>query len=243
MPEAADRERHERRARGHRGQRQPERDDAQADAGPREVARPDQVREAAASRRCGTFDAHNGDPLPTPIFWPLFDQSQRITMSAPMKSSTSAWIVSERFPACSGMSKASGGMFREAVPFSECREHERRERDAERGVTAEQRDGDADEADGGGLDVREADREAPAEHVDRACEPGEHARDGHREEVIPRDGDASVAGRLGVEANCPDLVAERRPVDDDPERDERREGDEHPDVEALEDRVSPEDGT
>ena len=39
-------------------------------------------------------------------------------MSAPMKSRTSAWIVSERFPACSGMSNASGGMFRDAVPLS-----------------------------------------------------------------------------------------------------------------------------
>ena len=38
-------------------------------------------------------------------------------MSAPMKSRTSAWIVSDRFPACSGMSKTSGGMFRVAVPL------------------------------------------------------------------------------------------------------------------------------
>ena len=66
-----------------------------------------------------------------------------MTMSAPMKSSTSAWIVSERFPACSGMSKASGGMFREAVPLRRAAEHERRQGDAERGVTAQERDRDA----------------------------------------------------------------------------------------------------
>ena len=71
--------------------------------------------------------------------------------------------------------------------------------------------------------------------------PGEGAGDRHREEVVARDADAAVAGRLGVEADRLDAVAERRPAEDQPVDDERADRDEEADVEALEHRVAPED--
>ena len=61
------------------------------------------------------------------------------------------------------------------------------------------------------------------------------------EEVVPLDADAAVAGRLGVEADRAHLEAERRPVQDRPEDDERADRDEEADVEALQHRVAPED--
>ena len=121
-------------------------------------------------------------------------------------------------------------------------EEQCRERDPDGGVAAEQRYGDADERDRRGLDVAGREPELPAEHVDRPREAGERAGDRHREEVVPRDVDAAVARRLGVEADRLDAVAERRPVEDQPVDDEGSDRDEEPDVEALEVGVAPEDG-
>ena len=112
--------------------------------------------------------------------------------------------------------------------------------DADRGVAAEQRDGDADEADVRHLDVEHAEPVLPAEDVDRAAEARERAGDRHRVDVVARDVDAAVARRLGVEADRAHLVAERRAVQREPEDDERAERDEEPDVERLELRVAPE---
>ena len=88
---------------------------------------------------------------------------------------------------------------------------------------------------------RRRDAELPAEHVDRAGEAGERARDRHRQEVVLLDVDAAVARRLGVEADRAHLEAERRAVEDDPEDDERADRDEEADVEPLQVRVAPED--
>ena len=122
-------------------------------------------------------------------------------------------------------------------------EEQRGEADADRGVAAEQRDGDADEADVRHLDVEHAEPVLPAEDVDRAAEPGERAGDRHRVDVVARDVDAAVARGLGVEADGAHLVAERRAVEDHPEDDERAERDEEADVERLELRVAPEVGS
>ena len=88
---------------------------------------------------------------------------------APTKSTTSPWISSVRFDASSGW-KISGSRFRVEVPVSERAEEERREADADGGVAAEQRDGDADEADLRRLDVAGREPELPAEDVERAGE-------------------------------------------------------------------------
>ena len=159
--------------------------------------------------------------------------------SAPTKSSTSAWIISVRLPAsCGGKTDRVEAARRRAV--DERAEEERGEADADRGVAAEQRDGDADEADVRHLDVEHAEPVLPAEDVDRAAEPGERAGDRHRVDVVARDVDAAVARRLGVEADRAHLVAERRAVQDQPEDDERAERDEEPDVQRLQLRVAPE---
>ena len=120
-------------------------------------------------------------------------------------------------------------------------EEQRCEADADRGVAAEQGGGEADEADLARVDVALADAVLPAGDVDGAREPGERARDRHREEVVPRDRDAAVASGLGIEADRAHLVAEGRAVDDDPVDDEHRERDEDPDREALQEREAPED--
>jgi hypothetical protein len=57
----------------------------------------------------------------------------------------------------------------------------------------------------------------------------------------PRDADASVTRGLGVEADGPHLVAERRPVQDQIEDKQGRDGDEDADVQALQRSVAPED--
>ena len=64
------------------------------------------------------------------------------------------------------------------------------------------------------LDVELAELEEVAEHVERAGEPGEDARDRHRADVVLLDVDAAVGGRLGVEADGAHLEPERRPVED-----------------------------
>ena len=64
--------------------------------------------------------------------------------------------------------------------------------------------------------------------------------DRHRQHVAALDVDAAVPGGLRVEAGRAHLVAERRPVEDQPVDDRRAERDEEADVQALEHRVAPE---
>src|SRR5918999_792693 len=110
-----------------------------------------------------------------------------------------------------------------------------------RRVAPEQRHGDADEPELVDLDVVGRDAELPAQHVERAGQPGEEAADGHHEHVVLRHAHAAVAGRLRVEADRADLVAGRGAVEQEPERDHGDQRDEYADVEALQDRVAPED--
>ena len=73
-----------------------------------------------------------------------------------------------------------------------------------------------------------------AQRVACAGEAGERARDGHRDRDRALDRDAAVARALGVEADGAYLVAERRAVQQHPEQHHAAEGDEDPDVHALE---------
>ncbi len=162
-------------------------------------------------------------------------------MSAPTKSTTRPWISSVRFEASSGW-KISGSRFRVDVPLTRAPNR----RAAKATPTAVLRPSSATAMPtkptaGRGLDVARREPELPAEDVDRAGETGEGAGDRHREEVVAGDADAAVARRLGVEADRLDAVAERRPVEDYPVDDERAERDEEADVEALEQRIAPED--
>ena len=155
--------------------------------------------------------------------------SQSTITSAPTKSTTSPWIRSVRFEASSGW-KIVGIEVAGRRAVDEAREEQRREPDADGRVAPEQRDRDPDEGDRARRDVARRDVELPAEDVERSGEAGERAGDRHREEVVARDADAAVAGRLGVEADRLDAVAERRPVEDEPVDDERGDRDEEADV-------------
>ena len=73
-------------------------------------------------------------------------------------------------------------------------------------------------------------------------EAGEASGDGHCEEVVARDADASIACSFGIEAHGAHLVSERRSVQDHPVRDEGADRDEETHVEPLEHRVPPEHG-
>ncbi len=166
--------------------------------------------------------------------------SQSTIRSAPTKSTISPWIRSVRFEASSGW-KTSGSRFRVEVPVSSDAEEERAEADADAvlrpsSATAIPTNPSCDVW----MSPVES-RNCHPSDVDRACEPGERTRDRHRHEVVPRDADAAVARRLGVEPDGLDAVAERRPVEDDPVDDQRGERDEQADVEPLQERVAPED--
>ena len=112
-------------------------------------------------------------------------------------------------------------------------EEQRGETGADGGVAPEQRDCDAEEADVRHRDVGHAEVVEVAEHVEAAGEPRERTRDRHRADEVLLHADAAVRSGLRVEADRAHLVAERRPVQQDPEDDERRERDEEADVEAL----------
>ena len=71
------------------------------------------------------------------------------------------------------------------------------------------------------------------EHVEAAGEAGERAGDRHRANEVLLHADTAVRGGFRVEADRAHLVAERRPVENHPEDDERGERDEEPDVEPL----------
>jgi hypothetical protein len=94
-----------------------------------------------------------------------------ISRSAPTNSRTSAWIISARFPASCG-GKIVGSRLRVDVPVSSAPKSSAA-RPTPTPCCAEQRDGDADEADVRDLDVEHAEPELPAEDVERAGEAGE----------------------------------------------------------------------
>ena len=170
-------------------------------------------------------------------------RSQRTTKSRPTKRITRPWISSVRFDASSGW-KIDGVEVPGRRPGEECAEEQCREEGSHRCVAAEQRDRDARERDadaGDACDVACREPELPAEDVDRARDPRERARDRHREEVVAGDADPAVPRCLRVEADRLDAVPERRAVQDRPVDDERAERDEEADVEALQQRVAPED--
>ena len=144
---------------------------------------------------------------------------------------TSAWIIVARSVASAG-SKTSGSRLRDDVPTLSAANRRPAKRIPTGLVAAEQRDGDAREADEVRVEVALVDRALEAEEVDRAGESGERAGDGEREEVVPPHADAAVAGRLGVEADRAHLVPERRPVEDHVVDDERDEGDQEPGVQV-----------
>src|ERR671914_1468178 len=110
-----------------------------------------------------------------------------------------------------------------------------------RRVAPEQRHRDADEPELVDLDVVGGDAELPAQHVERPGEPREQTAHSHHEHVVLRHAHAAVAGRLGVEADRADLVAGRGAVEQEPESDHGNQRDEYADVEALKDRIAPED--
>ena len=119
-------------------------------------------------------------------------------------------------------------------------EQERAQADADGGVAAEQGDRDPEEADRRDRDVGDAEAVEVAEHVEPAREAGERAGDRHRADQVLAHADPAVVRRVGVEADRAHLVAERRPVQEQPEDDERRDRDEEADVQALELLVAPE---
>ena len=160
--------------------------------------------------------------------------------SALTNSTTRPWMMNVRLVASSG-SKIVGSRLRCDVPAQQRAEQQRRDGRAAGGVAPEQRDGDPEEADLRDLDVVGGDPELPAEHVQRARQPGEGAAHRHHEDVVAADVDAAVARRLGIEADRAHLVAGRGAVEDDPEHEHRREGDEDPDVQALQLGIAPED--
>ena len=67
-------------------------------------------------------------------------------------------------------------------------------------------------------DVGDAEVVEVAEHVEAAGEPGERAGDRHRANQVLLHADAAVGGRVRVEADGAHLVAERRPVEQQPRR-------------------------
>ena len=162
-------------------------------------------------------------------------------MSAPMKSTTSAWIISVRFAGELGAGRPRVEAARRRA-VEERGEHERR-RGRRRPRVLRPSSATA-------MPMKPMCDAWMSSTPRRNCQPSmsiaparpaKSSGDRHREEVVARHGDAAVARRLGVEADGAHLVAERRPVEDDPVDDERRERDEEPDVEALEERVAPED--
>ncbi len=164
----------------------------------------------------------------------------RIRRSAPMNSTTSPWMMEREVARELRDLKISGSRLRCDVPVSKRTEEKRCKTRADRRVSTEQRDGDAEEADRWERIVLDRDRYSPAEHVHRTADAREGTRDRHREEVAPRDVDAAVAGCVGAESDGPHLVAEGRPVEHDRIDDECRDADEEADVRSLQDTEAPE---
>ena len=160
--------------------------------------------------------------------------------SAPTKRMISPWMMIARLEARSGGKKA-GSRFRDAVPVSRAAN-----RSAARPTpTAVFRPSSATAMPMKpivrALDRCDVEAELPPEDVEGAREPGEEPGDGHREEVVLRDADPAVARSFGVEADRSYLVAERRAVERERVHDQGCDGHEDPDVQALEQRVAPED--
>ncbi len=159
----------------------------------------------------------------------------------PTKRTTRPWMMSVRLP---GELRARRRSSRCpcVVPYRRAPKRRAARPTPTRRVAAEQRDGDAEEADGRALDVERpvAEVEEVAEHVDARRRGRRTRRDRHRLDVVLADVDPAVGSGVGVEADRAHLVAERRPVEDQPEDDERGERHEEADVDALRGRVAPE---
>ncbi len=102
-------------------------------------------------------------------------------------------------------------------------EQERGEHDPHRRVPPEEGDRDAEVADCGDLHVEHAEAVLPAQDVHRPAEPGEGARDRHRQEVAVAHADAAVARGLGAAAHCADAEAQGRARQGQPVGDQRAE--------------------
>ena len=163
------------------------------------------------------------------------DPDPRTSRSAPTNRTTRPWMISVRLPGELRV-EDDGSSWRLDVPTVSAPKSSAAKSDADRGVAAEQRDGDAEEADVRRWMSEVAMWNSQPSDVERAGEPGERAGDRHREEVVPLHVDPAVARRLGVEADRAHLEAERRAVEDRPEDDERASAMKKPIVEALEHR-------
>ena len=125
-----------------------------AAARPRTRAMPTRIADPrdARARRCGSRPSepvdHCSRPRPLAVAAACAGRSsERMSTSAPTKSTTSPWISSVRFDASSGR-KISGSRLRVDVPGRRARANSSAgEADADRLVAAEQRDGDPDEGD------------------------------------------------------------------------------------------------
>ena len=132
---------------------------------------------------------------------------------------------------------ASSGELARELPRrrSERGEQQRREHDADGRVAAEQRDGDAGEADVEHGDVRGGDRVVTPSTWIAPARPAK-APQMAIEAIIERlHRDAAVARRLGVEPDRAHLVAERRAVEDHVVDDGAGEREEDADVDVLDD--------
>ena len=182
----------------------------------RAARRPSRARPAAARARRRAHPATIAEPadhVATRSRRRRF-QSQSTSTSAPTKSTTRPWMISVRLLARSGR-KTVGVEIPRRGPRQERAEEQRREEDADRAVPAEHaRPRSPMKPISDVWMSRHAKLELPAEHVDRAGEAGEGARDRHRRDVRARDADARVARRLGIEADGAQLEAERRAIEE-----------------------------
>ena len=165
---------------------------------------------------------------------------ERMSTSAPTKSTISPWMMYVRFPA------RPGSITLDCRPWVVPKSSAPKSSAPRTTPTAVLRPSSATamprKPTGRDRDVGDAEAVEAAEHVEPAGEAGERARDRHRADQVLAHADPAVARRLGVEADGAHLVAERRPVEDQPEDDERGDRDEEPDVEPLQLLVAPEDG-
>ena len=160
--------------------------------------------------------------------------------SAPTKRTISPWMMIARLDADDRAGSIDGSRFRDAVPVSSAANKRAAERPT---PTAVFRPSSATAMPMKPIVrrriCRRVDTELPAEDVERPGEAGEQPGDRHREEVVAGDADPAVARRLRVVAHRAHLVSERRAIERDRVDDERREREEDPDVQALEERDRP----
>src|SRR5438067_1055884 len=92
-------------------------------------------------------------------------------------------------------------------PEEQRAEQQRADACSDCGVTSQQRDRDAEEADRRDRDVGDAEVVQVAEHVESARESGESSGDRHRANEVLLDADAAVRGSIRIEADRAHLVA------------------------------------